>query len=245
MTTDKYKNLGKVLVILPAYNEEKSLPFVVSTVKEKAPYADIAIVNDCSKDQTLKVAKSLNVPVLNLPINLGVGGAMRTGFVYAVRNKYDWAVQVDSDGQHDPEYIIEMLNKALDENLDIVIGARFAGVGDYKAKGLRWLAMQFLAKVLSLQIGVKLTDVTSGFKLYSAKALKFYEKTYPAEYLGDTIEALGLAHKAGLKIGQIPVAMSKRVAGVPSHSPIKSAIFLFRAVLALFVAVISPKTEID
>ncbi len=241
---DKYSDIGKILIILPAFNEEKSLPTVVHTIREKVPYADILVVNDCSNDNTSSVARSLNVCTVDLPINLGVGGAMRTGFKYAVNNNYSWAVQVDSDGQHDPKYIPQMLDKAIEQNLDIVIGARFAGEGNYKVRGLRWFAMLFLAKVLSIQTGVKLTDVTSGFKLYSAKTLKFYKKSYPAEYLGDTIEALCIAHKAGLKIDQIPVAMHERIAGTASHSPIKSAIFLFRAILALFIAIISPRMEI-
>lgn len=230
-----------LLIIMPAYNEEQSLEYTLELVRTKAPYADILVVDDCSQDNTYSIACGIDdIAVITLPINLGVGGAMRAGFAYADRYGYKWAVQLDSDGQHDPAYIEQMLQKAKAEGADIVIGARFAGVGDYKVRGPRWWAMRLLATVLSLQTKVKLTDVTSGYKLYSRKALEFYKCNYPAEYLGDTIEALALASKAGLKIVQVPVKMNVRYAGVPSHGGLKSAIFLFRAMLALFVALIVP-----
>lgn len=234
---------NKLLVILPAYNEEKALPYVIDKVRETIPFGDIVVVDDCSEDDTWKVAVSKNVEVLHLPVHLGVGGGLRTAFVYAVQNGYDYCVQVDSDGQHDPSYVKAMLEFAQKENIDILVGSRFAGVGDYKVRGPRWLAMKFLSKLMSSYIGETLTDTTSGYRLFSSKVIKYFEKTFPCEYLGDTIEALGMAHKNGMKIKQFPVKMNERLAGVPSTSPLKSAFFLFRALFAFAVIIISPRPK--
>ncbi|HBX80473.1 MAG: glycosyltransferase family 2 protein [Propionibacteriaceae bacterium] len=233
MTTPLTREL---LVIIPAWNEEKTLPGVLAEIRAALPEADVIVVDDGSQDSTSRVAASTGVNVLTLPINLGVGGAMRAGYVYAAREGYRQAVQVDADGQHDPEAVHALQAAMAAGNIDIVIGARFAGTGDYEAKGPRRWAMSMLSAVLSRATGATLTDTTSGFKLTSRRAIELFARELPAEYLGDTVEALVIASKAGLTVRQVGVTMRPRAGGEPSHSPWKAAKQLLRAMLALAVA---------
>jgi glycosyltransferase involved in cell wall biosynthesis len=177
--------------------------------------------------------------LLDLPLNLGVGGAMRAGYRFALRNGYDRAVQVDADGQHDPVDIARVV-AMLDEGANLAVGARFAGRGDYTARGPRRWAMSMLSFVISRIAKVRLTDTTSGFRACDRRGIELFAREYPAEYLGDTVESLVIASRAGLTIRQVPVHMRVRSAGTPSQSPAKAAIFLGRAALALLIAVTRP-----
>jgi len=181
--------------------------------------------------------------VLDLPLNLGVGGAMRAGYKYAHRNGYDVACQLDSDGQHDPAEVPRLLAAMADQGADVVIGARFAGTGTYSVRGPRKWAMRLLSVVLSRVVGTRLTDTTSGFKASNRRAIALFARDYPAEYLGDTVESLVISARAGLKVTQVGVEMRARAAGTPSHHPAKAAIFLGRAILALLVALSRPSSE--
>lgn len=225
---------SNVLVVIPALNEEASVSLVIERVRDALPAATCLVVDDGSSDATTAAALEAGAEVLAFPVNLGVGGAMRAGFRYAVQNGYGVAVQVDADGQHDPSYIPALIERLADE--DIVIGARFAGTGEYQARGPRRWAMKMLAIAVSRVARSRLTDATSGFKAHGDRAIRLFAHTYPAEYLGDTIEALVIAARAGLRIGQIPVEMRVREAGEPSHGPLKSAVYLFRAVAAFGLA---------
>ena len=224
----------RALIVLPAWNEEQALGGVLRELAATLPGTDVLVVDDGSTDGTRGVAQLADVPVLSLPYNLGVGGAMRAGFLYAERHAYDAVVQVDADGQHDPADVPRLLAGLADA--DIVIGARFAGVGGYLVRGPRWWAMRLLARSLSRRAGVPLTDVTSGFRATSRRAVRLFAATYPAEYLGDTVESLTMATKAGLVVRQVPVAMRPRSHGNPSQSPLKAAVYLSRAILALGLA---------
>jgi glycosyltransferase involved in cell wall biosynthesis len=168
---------------------------------------------------------------------------MRTGFRYAAARGYDVVVQVDADGQHDPEEVGALLS-ALDD-ADIVIGSRFAGKGAYKASGPRKYAMVALSMVFSRLARRKITDVTSGFKAMGPKAIRLFASYYPAEYLGDTVESLVMAIRAKLVIAEVPVVMRERAAGTPSHSPVKSAVYLGRAGLALLLALVRRRPSVD
>ncbi|MFE0024836.1 glycosyltransferase family 2 protein [Amycolatopsis sp. NPDC059021] len=228
---------------MPALNEQASVGAVIEQVKRSLPGADLLVVDDGSVDDTAKLARAAGADVARLAVNLGVGGAMRTGFRYAAARDYDVVVQVDADGQHDPEEVAALL-RGLDE-ADIVIGSRFAGKGSYKASGPRKYAMVALSIVFSRLARRKLTDVTSGFKAMGPKAIKLFASYYPAEYLGDTVESLVLAIRAKLTIAEIPVIMRERAAGTPSHSPIKSAVYLSRAGLALLLALVRRRPAVD
>lgn len=173
--------------------------------------------------------------ILSLPFNLGVGGAMRAGFRYAQRHGYTRAIQVDADGQHNPRDIAAVLDGL--ERADISIGARFAEVGDYSARGPRRWAMRMLAAVLTRISGTRLTDVTSGFRAANVRAIDQYVDYYPAEYLGDTVDSLVNAVHAGLTVVQVPVAMRPRAAGRPSQNPLGASLYLLRSVFALSLAI--------
>ncbi|WP_422933664.1 glycosyltransferase family 2 protein [Sinomonas sp. P47F7] len=224
----------RVLVIMPAWNESETVGATVREVLAQPAGYDVLVVNDGSTDDTASVARGAGATVLDLPYNLGVGGAMRAGFKYAVRHGYDAAIQVDADGQHDPRDIPLVLNGLRDA--DISIGARFAERGDYSVTGPRKWAMVFLAKVISGLARKRLTDVTSGFKAVNRRGLAQFIDHYPAEYLGDTIDSLVVAIKSGCIVTQVPVEMRPRQGGTPSHNPFKSAIYLGRSVFALLFA---------
>lgn len=231
---------SRLLVILPAWNEEATLPSVLAELHHEIPEADILVVSDGSSDATAAVAHESGVHVLDLPLNLGVGGAMRAGYKFAQKRGYDRAVQVDADGQHNPADIRRLAAAMDEQRANIVIGARFAGEGEYTVRGPRRWSMSLLSWVLSRVTRTRLTDTTSGFKMSDRRAIELFARNYPAEYLGDTIEALVIAARHGLTVRQVGVAMRPRAGGTPSHSPVKSAIFLGRAVLALLVALTRP-----
>jgi glycosyltransferase involved in cell wall biosynthesis len=233
----------RVLIVMPALNEQASVGAVIAQVKQSMPTMDVLVVDDGSVDQTAQCARAAGAEVARLAVNLGVGGAMRTGFRYALARGYDVVVQVDADGQHDPEEVNALLAQL--GEADIVIGSRFAGKGAYKARGPRRYAMVALSMVFSKLAGTKLTDVTSGFKAMGPRAIKLFAGYYPAEYLGDTVESLVMAIRAKLAIREVPVVMRERTAGVPSHSPIKSAVYLGRAGLALLLALIRRRPAVD
>jgi glycosyltransferase involved in cell wall biosynthesis len=235
---------SKPLVILPAWNEQQALPGVLEEIRAALPEIAVLVVNDASTDGTSLIARTSGVTVLDLPVNLGVGGAMRAGFKYALREGYDAVIQLDADGQHDPRSVASLIGTAQEHGADIVIGARFAGTGSYRTKGPRRWVMRGLSIVLSRLIGTQLTDTTSGFKLSGPRAVRLFAANYPAEYLGDTLESLVIAHRAGLTIRQVGVEMRPRSGGEPSHSPVRAAVFLMRAGLALAIALTRPSAPL-
>lgn len=225
----------RTLVIVPAWNEERNVGNTVREILRAHPEYDVAVIDDGSTDRTSAVAHAAGAIVLSLPFNLGVGGAMRTGFTFAQRMGYQRAIQVDADGQHNPAEIENVL-AGLDE-ADISIGARFDGVGDYQVRGPRRWAMRFLATVLSRVAHTRLTDVTSGFRAAGPRAIDQYVRYYPAEYFGDTLDSLVAACHAGLTVTQVPVAMRPRAHGTPSQGTAGSIVYLLRAMFALLLAV--------
>jgi len=231
----------RALLVMPAFNEEAAIPDVLASLADVTSSFDILVVDDASVDKTGVVAAQHGATVMTLPFNLGVGGAVRAGFRHAWEQGYDIVVQFDADGQH-PAESISALIEALDD-ADVVVGARFAGTGDYTVRGPRRWMMSVLAKVVSRLIRTPLTDVTSGFRANSRTAIQLFASEYPQEYLGDTVESLVIAGRAGLRICQVPVAMRERTHGEPSHSPVRAAVHLVRSCLALlFIALRQPPT---
>ena len=227
-------NGKRVLIIVPAWNESGSIRDVVQEIRGELPGTDVLVVDDGSQDDTASIARQAGAIVTRLPYNLGVGGAMRLGYRYAQEHGYDAAVQVDADGQHDPRYVPKLIDGLDDASL--VIGARFAGDGDYKVRGPRRWSMVMLSYVLSKMAGRKLTDTTSGFRACDREMINFFAGWYPVEYLGDTVEVLIRVIRLGYQVSQVPVAMRQRFSGVPSKSPIKSLAYLGRAFLVLILA---------
>ncbi len=229
------------MIVMPAFNEAAVISEVIAEVRSTLPSAHILVVSDGSTDDTVGLAKTAGAVALALPFNLGVGGAMRLGFQYAKLHGYTVAVQLDSDGQHNPADVPALVSALA--GYDVVIGARFAGSGDYEVRGPRKWAMRFLSSTLSRALGTELTDTTSGFKAHGPRAIQVFARNFPVEYLGDTVEALVIGHHAGLRFGQRGVAMRERAGGTPSHNPSRSAIYLFRALLALTIAFLRPKPK--
>jgi glycosyltransferase involved in cell wall biosynthesis len=226
----------RVLAVVPAFNEEESVGRTIEELTSVNPDVDVLVVDDGSGDHTARVARRAGAIVCQLPYNLGVGGAMRAGYRYALRHGYDIAVQVDADGQHDPTYLKALVD-ALD-TADIVVGARFAGEGDYRARGPRRWAMRLLAVTLTRLAHHPLTDVTSGFRAANRRAIGIFADHYPAEYLGDTVESLVIAIRSGCTVRQVPVSMRIRAGGRASQTPGRAAIYLLRAVVALGLALV-------
>jgi glycosyltransferase involved in cell wall biosynthesis len=227
---------------MPAWNEAEAIGQTVREVLTTSDRYDVVVVNDGSTDNTAEVAAEAGATVLHLPFNLGVGGAMRAGFKYARRFGYQQVIQVDSDGQHDPRNIEEVLAGL--EHADISIGARFADRGTYTVSGPRKWAMVFLARVISSLAKTRLTDVTSGFRAGNERAISQYLDHYPAEYLGDTIDSLVVAVRSGCRVTQVPVEMRARQGGKPSHNPSKAAIYLGRSVFALLFALTRKRSHV-
>lgn len=223
-----------VLVVLPAFNEERSVGLVVKEVKAARPDATILVVDDGSVDHTVAQALEAGAQVASNPFNLGVGGAMRVGFKTALAQGYDVLVQVDADGQHDPRDVGLLLAEFDDEpGPQVVIGARFAGRGAIAVPRARRAAMSILARYLSRVTHTTLTDVTSGFRAHNREAIELFARSYPADYLSDTVESLVIVTDAGGRVHQVPVTMRPRLAGLPSQSAVRSTLYLLRVLLVL------------
>lgn len=224
---------GRTLVIIPALNEEECLEGVLKELAATVPDLAVLVVDDGSTDGTAAVARSQRVAVAELPFNLGVGGALRTGFLYAVRHGFDRAIQFDADGQHDPAQIPALV-AALDAGADLVIGSRFGGTtSSYEVGRVRAGAMRVLRLAVSLLSGQAFSDTSSGFRGFSANVLEYFSREYPTEYLGDTAEALVLACYAGFRVVEVPVSMRRRSAGIPSNGNVKLAYHYLRALVTM------------
>lgn len=207
--------IERTLVIIPAYNEEGAIGGVLKELADRVPQHDVLVVDDGSTDRTAKVARDAGVRVASLPFNLGIGGALRTGFLFAVRNDYERALQFDADGQHDAAEIVRLLDAA-DEGADLVIGSRFAsGETTYEVGRMRSAAMRVLRLSVKFASGQGISDTSSGFRAFSRPMLTFFARNYPVEYM-DSVEALLLACHAGFRVVEIPVIMHQRASGTPS-----------------------------
>jgi glycosyltransferase involved in cell wall biosynthesis len=224
------------VVAIPAWNESGSVGQVIAHVKEVVPEAAVLVVNDGSTDSTAVLAAEAGAITLSLPFNVGVGGAMRTAFLYAQREGFDALVQVDADGQHNPQEIRSLLDGLAEA--DIVVGTRFHPNSTYKVRGPRKWAMDLLSWSLSKMAKTPITDTTSGFRSAGPRAIELFAAAYPAEYLGDTVGSLTIAIRDGLTISERPVTMFYRRIGRPSKSALWSTLYLGRAALALVVQLI-------
>ena len=222
---------NKTLVAIPAWNEQGSIADVIAKVNEHRPDADVLVVNDGSTDQTAVIAEQAGASVVSLPFNVGVGGAMRTAFLYAKREGYAAMVQVDADGQHDPADLDRVLDGLVDA--DVVVGTRFHPDSMYFVGGPRRWAMVLLSKTLSRMNKGTISDPTSGFRSAGPKAIALFADEYPADYLGDTVGSLAIAIRHGLVIHETPVTMYFRQTGRPSKNALWSALYLGRATLAI------------
>ena len=219
------------LVIIPAFDEEEALPSVLRDLARR-PGLDVIVVDDGSTDRTAAVAADEGVTVLSLPFNLGIGGALRTGFLYAVRNGYQRAVQFDGDGQHLADEIPTLL-AALDDGSDMVVGSRFAGqASTYTVGRVRARAMGILRFTIRTLTGRQFSDTSSGFRGFNRDVLEFFARTYPSEYM-ESVEALLLACAAGFRVTEVPVHMTEREAGQPSNRRLRLVYHYLRLLVVL------------
>ena len=225
-----------VLIVVPSYNEQETLPALLDALRVLVPPSSIVVVDDGSTDNTSAVASGRGVQLVRLPFNVGVGGALRAGLLLAHRRGASAVVQCDGDGQHPPEAIPRLVAGLATS--DIVIGARFAGEGEYRVRGPRMWAMRLLASIMSRVHGAALTDVTSGFRAFGPRAIGVLSRELPPDYLADTIEALIIAREHRLLVSQIPVAMLPRQGGVVSQRPTRAALDLARALIMLSLSLI-------
>lgn len=223
----------KKLVIIPAYNEEESIVETVKDIKENAPDFDYVVINDCSKDDTLAICRQNQINVLNLPINLEIGGAVQTGYLYAYNNGYDVAVQFDGDGQHDASYLDKMASVMVEENADMVIGSRFIEKQGFQSSGIRRVGIRYFAFLTKVLFGKKITDATSGMRMCNRKVIELFVKDYPRDYPEPETVCRLLRKKC--KVVEIPVIMRERSAGVSSISMKKSIYYMVKVSLAIFI----------
>jgi len=219
---------------VPAYNEEATLPGVLASLHRRAPGFDVLVIDDGSTDRTAELAREAGAQVVNLPFNVGIGGAVQTGFLYACERDYDYVVQVDADGQHDPTEIAT-LRAAMDADrtLDMVCGSRFLAKRDYRAPLSRRTGIQIFAAILSAIIRRRVTDPTSGFRLCNRRAIGLFARDYPHDY--PEVEALLTLHYNRLKTCEVPVRMYQRGGGVSSIRSGKSVYYMIKVLLAIFV----------
>ena len=224
----------KILLIIPAYNEEGNIEKLVAELNEKCPFADYVIVNDCSTDNTLKICRENNFNHLNLCTNLGIGGGVQAGYVYAYENGYDCAIQIDGDGQHDPSYVKSVVDIIEKGEADIVIGSRFINCKGFQSSGMRRAGIKFLSFVIKFVCKADVKDVTSGFRAVNKKYIDFYSKNYADDY--PEPEAIVAAKMNGAVIKETPVMMRERETGKSSISPLKSVYYMFKVTLAIIFA---------
>jgi glycosyltransferase involved in cell wall biosynthesis len=224
----------RTLVIVPALNEEAALPAVLDELHEVVPDFDVLVVDDGSEDHTAQVARDHGAFVLELPFNLGVGGALHAGFRYAARQGYDRAMQFDADGQHDAHEIASLVAE-LDRGVDMVIGSRFADrTRDYQVGHVRAGAMSVLRFAIRQFAGQRFTDTSSGFRAFSRPMLEYFADYYPADYM-ETVEALLLACTNGFRVEEVPVQMHARQGGQPSNRNVRLLYHYVRVLLVLAV----------
>lgn len=228
------------LVAIPAWNEQESIAEVIEKIRHHRPSADVLVVDDGSTDLTRERALSAGAAVVSLPFNVGVGGAMRTAFLYAQRGGYQALVQVDADGQHDPADLDRVLDGLV--NADIVVGTRFHPKSQYFVGGPRRWAMVLLSKSLTRMNRGVISDPTSGFRSAGPRAIDLFAVEYPADYLGDTVGSLAIAIRQGLVVHETPVTMYFRQFGRPSKNAIWSALYLGRASLAIVATGLKGRT---
>lgn len=227
------KTEDKVLVIIPAFDEEDNIADTVARVKQYAPFADYVVINDFSHDNTLKVCKKNGINVINLPINLGIGGAVQTGYKYAYENGYQYAVQVDGDGQHDPKDIERLLKAIKEQKADMVIGSRFIEKEGFQSYAIRRMGIRYFSILIKLLTGKKITDPTSGLRMVNRKVIHKFADDYPRDYPEPETTVSVIKEKR--KIAEIPVIMHERQSGRSSISIKAGIYYMIKVTIAIIV----------
>ncbi len=222
-----------ILIIVPAYNEEESLPGVIRDLREQVPQAEVLVVNDGSTDGTTRIAREMGVTVLDLPFNLGIGGAVQAGYLYARQRGCDIAVQFDGDGQHIAAEVRRLIEPVSSGRADLSIGSRFLNPGEYRAPVLRRIGIRIFSFVLSRILGTAVTDSTSGFRAANRRVIEFFSCCYPDDY--PEAESLVLLHRMSMRLEEVPVTMRERTGGTSSITPVRSVYYMTKVFMAIFI----------
>jgi glycosyltransferase involved in cell wall biosynthesis len=222
------------VALVPALNEEHTVPRVIDELRAFDPGLDVVVIDDGSTDRTSQVAAAKGATVLRLPFNLGIGGAVQTGFRYAFEHDYDIAVRVDGDGQHDPAQLTRILEPVLAGETDIAVGSRFAaGEGGYRPSRSRRIGIRLLAWTVSRIVGQRVTDTTSGFQALNGRGIALFARDYPHDY--PEVEATVMVFRHRLRLREVPVTMRERGGGRSSITALRSIYYMVKVLLAIFV----------
>ena len=224
----------KKLIIIPAYNEESNIEKTITAIQRDAEGFDYVIINDCSTDHTRKICEENHYNIVNLPINLGIGGAVQTGYKYAMENDYDVAVQVDGDGQHDAAYLNEMADYLVKNECDMVIGSRFIEKEGFQSSFIRRVGIKYFTFLIHLLTGKTITDPTSGMRMCNRRTIEMFAKEYPIDYPEPESTVRLIRHKR--KIEEVPVIMRERAEGVSSLSSVRHSVYyMIKVSIAILV----------
>ena len=229
--------MSKVLLIIPAYNEEESLRSLIEEIKTVCPYVDYLVVNDCSSDDTERLLEELGANYITLPCNMGIGGAVQSGYRYAAQNGYDIAIQIDGDGQHDVRFVKDMVKLIEDKQADVVIGSRFIDKEGFQSSQARRIGIRILSMLIRLMCGAKVKDVTSGFRAVNRRFIELFAENYPDDY--PEPEVIVTAKLYGAVIKELPVIMRKRTTGKSSINLKRSIYYMIKVSLAIIICRIS------
>lgn len=228
------KTRRKVLIIIPALNEAKAIGRLINEIRQLHPWVSIVVVDDGSGDNTAIEAEKAGASVIRLPYNLGIGGAVQTGFRLAADENYEAAVQIDGDAQHDPRYLEAVLTPVLNGELDLCIGSRFLShESGFKSTFARRFGIRFFSVLLSSLTGVHLTDPTSGFRASGPRLIRFFADYYPVDF--PEPEAIQIAKRLHARIGEVPVRMRKRLGGISSIRMFKTLYYMVKVTLAILI----------
>ncbi len=223
----------KILIIIPALNEEATLRGVILGVRGSLPQADILVVNDGSTDDTARIAREEGALVLDHPYNMGIGATMQTGFLYALREGYGLVVQTDGDGQHNPEFLPSMIQPIVEKRCNLVIGSRYLSKGGFRSTFARQAGIKFFTSLLWIFIGKKVTDPTSGFRAMDRKVIDLFSEEYPSDY--PEVEALVSVHRAGLTFREVKTTMRDRQGGTSSIGPLSALYYMVKVTFSIAI----------
>ncbi len=230
----------KILVVIPALNEAGPIASVIQQVREKIPDAQVLVVNDGSTDQTEKKAFAAGAKVLSHPFNMGYGVALQTGYKYALQYGFDYVLQMDGDGQHDPRYLQGLLKEVQEGGVDVAIGSRFLGEGEYQVPLLRRMGMWLFGFIASRLSGQKITDPTSGYQALNQRAIEFCTRdAFPGDY--PDADVLVMLHRAGLQFREVPVGMHPNLNGRSMHSGLKPLYYTYKMLLSIMLNLMRKK----